>query len=101
MCRVELGVARRRGHSETNTEVDLSLPKTMNQHKRGLRASLISVLWWCCPSVLVHRSCMMLEQENEFYNNYQSQRKKTNYLLMQGNRNTFSAYNDPSNLNRI
>lgn len=96
-----LGAARRWGHSEINTEIYLSLPKIMYQHKQGLRASLVSGLWWCCPSVLVQMNCMMPGQENEFCNNYQSQREKNNYLLMQGKRNTFSAYNDPSNLSRI
>ena len=47
---------------------------------------------------LVQNTCMMLEPENQFYN-YKSQIKKS-YLLMQNNRNIFSIYNDPSNLNR-
>lgn len=46
-------------------------------------------------------SCVVLAEENEFYNNHGSERKKTNYLLMQDNRNAFSICYDPSNLNRI
>lgn len=43
MC-TELGVARMWGHSEINMEIEMSLSKTMYQHKRGFPGVRLAVV---------------------------------------------------------